>query len=477
MTGYRLGIALPGGRAAGAILNPDGHVVVAVEQEIDRIGELLDAVLAAAVPHGVTPAMIEHVIFAVTDLRVLDDLAHETGSWRGWPGRLARVAAVRLGAATTAIPPLALWPHELRQKVAVAATCLPGGAMMDGSDYEPLDIEGLLAFARKISGTVGAVAITGVFSSVTPRHELAAADVLREELGPGIAILLSHEFGGIGLIERENATVLQAALTAPTAEEATKLLTAVKRHGMGCAEVFLARNDGTIATLDNAVTHPLSLLGATDATAAIGASKLGGEPEALVAMTNVDGSVRAVCAVTGGVPNLTVGHTKVAGVPTGLSVPALVPIFDEVEDGIDRAKAAPGDLPLLLAGPGAHAFAKSLRHNLAGTVEVKSPAGAEAAAAVGAACAPVSGEARRIVPLNSPRLDEIRAAVREAARASAMRAGADPHRVAIVSVDEQPLAYLSEPTVVMRVRAGGPPRVGWITAKARVVASTREDFR
>jgi hypothetical protein len=477
MTGFRLGIALPGSRASAAILDPDGNLVVAIEREIDKLGEFLDAVLAAAVPHGVTPAMIEHVIFAVTDLRVLNDLAAETGYWRGWPGRLARVAAVRLGAATTAIPPLALWPHELRQRVAVASTCLSGGAMLDGSDYEPLDIEGLLAFARRISGTVGAVAITGVFSSVTPRHELAAADVLREELGSATAILLSHEFGGIGLIERENATVLQAALTSPTAEEANKLLSAVNQRGMGCAEVFLARSDGTMATLDNAVTHPLSLLGATDATAAIGAAVLAKEPDALVGMTNVDGTIRAVCALTDGVPRMTVGHTKVAGVPTGLSVPALVSIFGEVEEGIDRAKDAPGDLPLVLAGPGAHTFAKSLRHNLAGTLAVKCPAGAEAAAAVGAASAPVSGEARRIVPLNSPKLEEIRAAVRESARASAMRAGADPQRVAIVSVDEQPLAYLSEPTVVMRVRAGGPPRVGWMTAKAKAVASVREDFR
>ncbi|MBP2319916.1 hypothetical protein JOF56_000301 [Kibdelosporangium banguiense] len=477
MTGYRLGVALPGNRASAAVLDPDGRLVVALEREIDKLGEFLDAVLAAAVPHGITPAMIEHVIFAVTDLSVLDDLAAETGSWRGWPGRLARVAAVRLGAATTSIPPLALWPQDLRERVAVASTCLSGGAMLDGSDYEPLDIEGLLAFARRISGTVGAVAITGVFSSVTPRHELAAADVLREELGPATAILLSHEFGGIGLIERENATVLQAALTSPTAEEATKLLAAVSRRGMGYAEVFLARGDGTIATLDNAVTHPLSLLGATDTTTAIGASVLAGHRDALVGMTNVDGTLRAVCALTDGVPRMTVGHTKVAGVATGLSVPALVPIFGEIEDGIDRAKDAPGDLPLVLVGPGARDFAQSLRHNLAGTLAVTCPSGAEAAAAVGAAAAPVGGEARRIVPLNSPRLAEIRSAVREAARASAMRAGADPQRVTVVSVDEQPLAYLSEPTVVMRVRACGPPRVGWMTAKTKVVATTREENR
>jgi hypothetical protein len=358
----------------------------------------------------------------------------------------------------------------------VASACLSGGAMLDGSDYEPLDIEGLLAFARRISGTVGAVAVTGVFSSVTPRHEIAAAEVLREELGAATAILLSHEFGGLGLVERENATVLQAALTIPAAEEANQLLAAVAQRGMPCAEVFLTRSDGTIATLDHAVTHPLSLLGATDAASAIGAALLAGEPDALIGLTTGDGRARAVCAITAGAPRMTTGHTAIAGVSTGLSVPALAEIHGSVEDAIDRAKDAPGDLPFVLAGPGAQAFAKSLTRKPAGVVSISHPPGVEAAAAIGAAVAPVSGAASRIVPLNSPRLTEIRAAVREAARASAMRAGADPAKVTVVSAEEKPLAYLSEPTVVMRANAAGPPRVGWMSSKARIAASAWEEL-
>ncbi|MET0133683.1 MAG: hypothetical protein ABW215_08825, partial [Kibdelosporangium sp.] len=391
---YRLGVALPtGNRAAAAVLASDGRVVAAVEQAVagDDAAEIMDAVLAEARRLGVLPEQIGHVMFAVTDATVLTDLAAQNGLWRGWPGRLTRVAAVRLGAGTTAVPPLALWPDELRDRVAAAATCLSGGAMLDGSDYEPLDIEGLLAFARRIAGTVGTIAITGVFSSVTPRHELAAAEVLRAELGSGIVFLLSHEFGGLGLIERENATVLQAALTVPTAEEAGKLLAAVVRRGLGGAEVFLARGDGTIATLDNAVTHPLSLLAATDACAATGVALLAGEQDALVGLTRADGRLRAVCALTAGMPRMTLGHTEVAGVPTGLSVPALVRVDGAVEEAIDRAKDAPGDLPFLLAGPGAAEFAKSLPRNPAGTVAVDCPAGARAAAAGGAAPPPGVG--------------------------------------------------------------------------------------
>src|SRR5206468_2091078 len=136
------------------------------------------------------------------------------------------------------------------------------------------------------------------------------------------------------------------------------LLAAVRQRGMRCAEVFLARGDGTLATLDHVVTHPLSVLCAADATAALGAAVLTGHQDALIALTNADGTGRAVCALTGGMPRMTMGHTNVASVATGLSVPALVPVDGAVEDDIDRAKDAPGDLPLVIVGPGGRRYAK-----------------------------------------------------------------------------------------------------------------------
>ena len=55
------------------------------------------------------------------------------------------------------------------------------------------------------------VAITSVFAPVSPRHELLAAEIVKRELGE-IHVSLSHEIGSIGLLERENATILNGAL-------------------------------------------------------------------------------------------------------------------------------------------------------------------------------------------------------------------------------------------------------------------------
>jgi hypothetical protein len=49
-------------------------------------------------------------------------------------------------------------------------------------------------------------------------------------------------------------------------------------------------------------------------------------------------------------------------------------------------------------------------------------------------------------------LDQVRAA----ACAQAVHAGADPAAVTVVQVEEQPLTYLPDPAIRIRVKAAGP---------------------
>ena len=126
-------------------------------------------------------------------------------------GRLARVAVVRIGAPLTlAVPPLATWPAALRAAVAAGTTVVAGGAEYDGT-VTALDEDAIARFLERVRPA--AVAIAGVFASIAPEQELAATDVARRTLGRDIPVAVSHEIGTLGLLERENATVLNAALT------------------------------------------------------------------------------------------------------------------------------------------------------------------------------------------------------------------------------------------------------------------------
>lgn len=474
-TGYRLGIAVDADEAAGALVDARGTVVAVATRKLagrrspdEALAALLDPLLAQSAAHGgSTVDDIDRVLFAISEV---DDLVvvPDTGAAAGaaWTGGQGPVAVVRLGAATTAVPPLALWPPEFRDRAVLASTCVTGGARLDGTELEPLDRAGLTTFARTVAGKVEAVAVTGVFATLTPEHELAAAAVLESELGDGVRIVLSHEIGGRGLIERENATVLQAVMTPPARRDAELLQNVVVAHGLGHAEVFFARNDGTIMAIDYAATHPLALYGGAAAATVRGAALLAGEEDALVALTRADGTTPAICAVTAGLPRLTPGHTTIAGVPTSLRLVDKVPVRPcdgmpcdsrVLAEAIDRAKTAPADLPLLLGGPGAEQLAAALPPHLPGTVSVRCPPWAQAAAAIGVATAPVGGEASRIMAVHDDDGDT-REAVHEAARAAAVHAGADPRHARAKLVEETPLSYLAEPAVALLARAEGPPR-------------------
>jgi N-methylhydantoinase A/oxoprolinase/acetone carboxylase beta subunit len=118
---------------------------------------------------------------------------------------------------------------------------------------------------------------------------------------------------------------------------------------------------------------------------------------------------------------------------------------------VARVTAAHGTLPLLAIG----AARMFVPEGFEGVSEVIRSADADVAGAVGVAIAPVSGRADRICR-NRPdtRRDAVEGA-RSAAVARAIAAGADPHTVEIVELEEAPLTYLVDPLIHVRVKAEG----------------------
>ena len=127
---------------------------------------------------------------------------------------LAPTAALRLGLpATASLPPMVDWPQRLVAAVEGRAYLAHGGHEFDGRHIAELDPDELRRHAADMAAHgIRSVAISSVFSPVSNEFELRAAQIIGEELGPDVAISLSHEIGRIGLLERENATIINAAL-------------------------------------------------------------------------------------------------------------------------------------------------------------------------------------------------------------------------------------------------------------------------
>ena len=117
------------------------------------------------------------------------------------------------------------------------------------------------AFGRRCHGAVGAVAVTAVHAQASRAHEEQAALVLGDVLGPDVAIVTGSDDGGLGLLERENTAVLDAAL-APAARRVLDGIAALMAARGMPDELYVMRGDGTVFPAQAAARRPLRTVGA-----------------------------------------------------------------------------------------------------------------------------------------------------------------------------------------------------------------------
>jgi N-methylhydantoinase A/oxoprolinase/acetone carboxylase beta subunit len=312
----RLGIDVGGTNTDAVVLAPDGKLIARakVPTSADVTGGIRDVIDAILGGEGVAKERITHVMLGTT---------HATNAVLE-RRRLNRVAVLRIGApATLGVRPLYGWPAELRQAVSGGETIVRGGIEFDGRDLVQFDADATRRFLASVAGTVEGVAISCVFAPVSDRHELAAAEVAREELGQDIHLSLSHEIGSVGLLERENATVLNGALVAVAREVAGALEGALAAHGIG-ARTFFAQNDGTLMALEFALRHPVLTIGSGPANSMRGAAYLTGATDALVA--DVGGTSTDVGVLAHGFPRESSAGVEIGGVRTNFRMPDILSI-------------------------------------------------------------------------------------------------------------------------------------------------------
>ncbi len=508
----RLGIDVGGTNTDAVIMDAADRVIAKAKVPCtpDITGGITAAIDTVLKAPGITPQRITHVMLGTT---------HATNAVLE-RRNLRRVAVIRLGGpATHSIRPMYGWPADLADAVSVGATIVDGGIEFDGRDLSPLDTEAIARFLGRIGDAIQGVAITSVFAPVSPRHELEAAEIVKRELGE-VHVSLSHEIGSIGLLERENATILNGALVGVAGDVAGAMRRALAVHRLEPATYF-AQNDGTLMGLEHALRHPVLTIGSGPANSVRGAAFLTGNSDSLV--VDVGGTSTDVGVLVNGFPRESSQGVEIGGVLTNFRMPDLVTmalgggtvvtaepggsrlgprsvgylltrealvfggdtptltdsavaagraalgdrkrtgrhrellagalaLADQMlADAIDRMKTSKEDRALVAVGGGSILVPE----HIPGVSEIIRPEHFDAANAVGAAIASVSGQVDRIFHLGAAgRQGALDEAYGEATE-QAVAAGADPGTVQIVEVEEIPLAYLTSPSVRIRVKAAG----------------------
>ncbi|WCK52615.1 hydantoinase/oxoprolinase family protein [Aneurinibacillus sp. Ricciae_BoGa-3] len=238
--------------------------------------------------------------------------------------RLNEIAIIRIGApATLAVKPLIGVPGDLRERLGKHVYIVRGGHEFDGREIAKLDEEELVRIAQEIKGKVNSVAVTSVFSPVSKEHELRTAAILHEVLGEELPVSLSHEIGSIGLLERENATILNSAVVSVAKATAEGFVDALKAEGIN-ARVFFGQNDGTLMNVEYAMKYPILTIACGPTNSIRGASYLSGLSDALV--VDVGGTTTDIGVLVNSFPRESSLAVEIGGARTNFRMPDLVSI-------------------------------------------------------------------------------------------------------------------------------------------------------
>lgn len=238
--------------------------------------------------------------------------------------RLAPTAAIRLGLpATAALPPFTDWPQHLVDALQGHPYLCHGGVEFDGRPISPLDEAEIRDVARDIKTRgLRSVAISSVFSPVSAEDEQRAAEIVATEL-PDVAISLSHEIGRIGLLERENATIVNAALRELAGTILDGLAETVRAAGIP-GRLYLSQNDGTLMDVDFARRYPVATFASGPTNSMRGAAFLSGLPDC--AVVDVGGTTTDVGILAKNFPREAGTEISVAGIRMNFRMPDVMSI-------------------------------------------------------------------------------------------------------------------------------------------------------
>jgi N-methylhydantoinase A/oxoprolinase/acetone carboxylase beta subunit len=255
---------------------------------------------------------------------------------------LSRVAAIRIGLPSGAsLPPFVDWPEDLASLVRGEVVLLEGGHEYDGRAIVPFDERGMRDAARRLRPAgIRSVAVTSVFSPLEPSCEERALEILREECGD-IEVTLSKELGRIGLLGRENATLLNAAIIDLARRTTRRFTEALRRSGVE-APLYLTQNDGTVMRAELAERFPVYSFASGPTNSMRGAEFLSGLEEALV--IDVGGTTSDVGCLKAGFPREANNVVEIGGVRTLFRMPDLLSLGlggGSLVDGGDPVRVGP----------------------------------------------------------------------------------------------------------------------------------------
>ena len=214
--------------------------------------------------------------------------------------------------------PLSDWPEGIAKAVGGQHHLIQGGYRFDGHMADELDEAAVASAARAVRDAgLRTVAITGLFSPVNADMELRAREIVLNE-APNLAVTLSSKIGRMGILERENAAVMNASLAELSHQVVGSFESALKRLNIS-APFFISQNDGTLMSAATVEKYPVLTFASGPTNSMRGAAYLSGLKDALI--VDVGGTTTDIGMLVNGFPRESSLTVRIGGVRTNFRMP------------------------------------------------------------------------------------------------------------------------------------------------------------
>lgn len=247
--------------------------------------------------------------------------------------RVEKVAVLRLASYnfSACTPPFADWPGDLKRIVHGYSAIVPGGCNIDGKLIAEIDEDAVREQARIIKAKgLKNIAVVGIGSPMDDRYhqEESVQDILRESFSEDdrdVNIVCSRDVAGSGLLARENATILNAAILNFARRAIRSFMSAMRQVGLRCP-LYLTSNTGHLLPFSEATQFPIRIFSSGATNSIRGAAFLLGSQidQTGCVVVDIGGTTTDVgYLLKNGYPRLSKTYTDLAGVKVNLEMPSV----------------------------------------------------------------------------------------------------------------------------------------------------------
>jgi N-methylhydantoinase A/oxoprolinase/acetone carboxylase beta subunit len=242
--------------------------------------------------------------------------------------RLNKVAVIRLSKSfLREVPPFSDFPQGLAKIINGYVGYVDGGLHIDGSQESPIVESQVVARCAEIRALgLSSVVIAGVFSPIDEifQQEEQVRMIVSQEL-PNVEVICSHEVANIGFLERENASILNAAILKYAKRTVNGFRRAMRSLELTCP-LFLTQNDGTLLDAAAAAKFPIRTFASGMTNSMRGAAYLAAHDtrKASAIVVDIGGTTSDVgVLLPSGLPRQASAFVTVAGVRMNYAMPHL----------------------------------------------------------------------------------------------------------------------------------------------------------